>query len=239
MPLAIRLEDVGFAYSGGPRVLHGVDLAVEQGEFVAIAGPNGGGKTTLLRIVLGLERPQTGSAWLFGEPAARSTRRSSIGYLAQRARLGIESPVTVEEVVSAGRAPRHGIVGRLGRHDRVLVDQAINRVGLGPLTRAPVATLSGGQQQRAFIAKALAGEPRLLVLDEPTAGVDVDAQESLAALLDELHRELGATVLLVSHEFGAVERFVERLVLVRGTIVFDGDPSALPATWHDPSHVHP
>ena len=76
------------------------------------------------------------------------------------------------------------------------------------------------------------------MLDEPTAGVDVDAQESLAALLDELHRELGATVLLVSHEFGAVERFVERLVLVRGTIVFDGDPSALPATWHDPSHVH-
>jgi len=238
VPLTIRLENVGFAYPGGTRVLHEVDFAVEQGEFVAIAGPNGGGKTTLLRILLGLERPQTGSARLFGEPADSSTRRSSIGYLAQRARLGIESPVTVQEVVSAGRAPRHGIVGRLGRHDRVLVDQAIDRVGLGPLTRAPVATLSGGQQQRAFIAKALAGEPQLLVLDEPTAGVDVDAQESLAALLDELHRELGATVLLVSHEFGAVERFVERLVLVRGTIVFDGDPSALPATWHDPSHVH-
>jgi zinc transport system ATP-binding protein len=238
MPLTVQLEDVAFAYPGGPRVLHAVDLAVEQGEFVAIAGPNGGGKTTLLRIVLGLERPQAGSARLFGEPAASSTRRSSIGYLAQRARLGIESPVTVQEVVSAGRAPRHGIVGRLGRHDRVLVDQAIDRVGLGALTRVPVATLSGGQQQRAFIAKALAGEPQLLVLDEPTAGVDVDAQESLAALLDELHRELGATVLLVSHEFGAVERFVERLVLVRGSIVFDGDPSALPATWHDPSHVH-
>jgi zinc transport system ATP-binding protein len=238
MPLAIQLEDVGFAYPGGPRVLHDVDLAVEQGEFVAIAGPNGGGKTTLLRIVLGLERPQAGSARLFGEPAARSTRRSSIGYLAQRAQLGIESPVTVREVVSAGRAPRHPVVGRLGRNDRVLVDQAIDRVGLGPLARAPVATLSGGQQQRAFIAKALAGQPELLVLDEPTAGVDVDAQESLAALLDELHRELGATVLLVSHEFGAVERFVERLALVRGTIVFDGDPSALPATWHDPSHVH-
>jgi zinc transport system ATP-binding protein len=238
MPLAIRLEDVGFAYPGGPRVLHDVDLEVDQGEFVAIAGPNGGGKTTLLRIVLGLERPQTGSARLFGEPAVRSTHRSSIGYLAQRAQLGIESPVTVREVVAAGRAPRHPVVGRLGRNDRVLVDQAIDRVGLGPLARAPVATLSGGQQQRAFIAKALAGQPELLVLDEPTAGVDVDAQESLAALLDELHRELGATVLLVSHEFGAVERFVERLVLVRGTIVFDGDPSALPATWHDPSHVH-
>jgi zinc transport system ATP-binding protein len=238
MPLAVELERVGFAYPGGPPVLQEVNLRIEQGEFVAVAGPNGSGKTTLLRVMLGLERPQKGSARLFGEPAARSTRRSSIGYLAQRAQLGIESPVTVREVVSAGRAPRHGLVGRLGPRDRALVDQAIDRVGLARLAGAPVATLSGGQQQRAFIAKALAGQPELLVLDEPTAGVDVDAQESLAALLDELHRELSATVLLVSHEFGAVERFVERLVLVRRTIVFDGDPSALPATWHDPSHVH-
>jgi zinc transport system ATP-binding protein len=238
VPLAVELEGVGFAYQGGPPVLHEIDLAIEQGEFVAVAGPNGSGKTTLLRIALGLERPQTGSARLFGEPATRSTRRPSIGYLAQRARLGIESPVTVREVVSAGRAHRHGLIGHLGREDRALVDQAIDRVGLVHVAGAPIATLSGGQQQRAFIAKALAGQPELLVLDEPTAGVDVDAQESLAALLDELHRELRATVLLVSHEFGAVERYVERLVLVRGTIVFDGDPSALPSTWHDPSHVH-
>ncbi len=239
MPLTLELEDVDFAYPGGPPVLRDVDLAVAQGEFVAIAGPNGGGKTTLLRIVLGLERPHRGSAHLFGEPAVQCSRRSRIGYLAQRAQLGIESPVTVREVVSAGRAARNGLAGRLGKHDRALVDAAIERVGLGPLAGRPIASLSGGQQQRTFIAKALAGEPELLVLDEPTAGVDVDAQESLAALLDQLHRELGVTVLLVSHEFGAVERFVERLVLVRGTVVFDGDPSALPATWHDPSHVHP
>jgi zinc transport system ATP-binding protein len=239
MPLTIALEDVAFAYPGGPRVLHDVDLAVEQGEFVAIAGPNGGGKTTLLRIALGLERPLTGSAELFGEAATRSSQRRRIGYLAQRAQLGIESPVTVREVVSAGRVPRIGPVGRFGKDDRLRVAAAIDRVGLGGLAGRPVATMSGGQQQRALIAKALAAEPSLLVLDEPTAGVDVDAQEALAALLDELHRELGATVLLVSHEFGAVERYVERLVLVRGTIVFDGDPAALPATWHDPSHVHP
>jgi zinc transport system ATP-binding protein len=238
MPLILELDGVGFAYAAGPPVLRSVDLAVEPGEFVAIAGPNGGGKTTLLRIALGLERPQTGSARLFGEPAVRSSRRSRIGYLAQRAQLGIESPVTVRELVSAGRAPRHGLVGRLGRRDRALVQAAMERVGLDELASRPIATLSGGQQQRALIAKALAGEPELLVLDEPTAGVDVDAQESLAALLDELHRELGATVLLVSHEFGAVERYVERLVLVRGAIAFDGVPSALPATWHDPSHVH-
>jgi zinc transport system ATP-binding protein len=238
MPLMIDLEGVSFAYQGGPPVLREVDLAIERGEFVAIAGPNGGGKTTLLRIALGLEQPSTGTAKLFGETAARSTRRAGIGYLAQRAQLGIESPVTVQEVVAAGRVPRLGVVGRFGRSDRAKVAAAIERVGLGGLEQRPIATLSGGQQQRALIAKALAGEPRLLVLDEPTAGVDVDAQEALAALLDELHRELGATVLLVSHEFGAVERYVERLVLVRGTVVFDGPPAALPATWHDPSHVH-
>jgi zinc transport system ATP-binding protein len=238
MSLAVELEHVTFAYPGGPPVLRDVNLAVDRGAFVAIAGPNGGGKTTLLRIALGIERPTSGTARLFGEPAARFGRRAGIAYLAQRAQLGIESPVTVQEVVEAGRVARRGLLGRFGAADRTRVADAIERVGLAERVRAPLATLSGGQQQRAFIAKALAGDPELLVLDEPTAGVDVDAQESLAALLEELHRDLDVTVLFVSHEFGAVERFVERLVLVRGTVVFDGDPSALPSTWHDPSHVH-
>jgi zinc transport system ATP-binding protein len=98
--------------------------------------------------------------------------------------------------------------------------------------------LSGGQQQRAFIAKALAADPDLLVLDEPTTGVDAESQESLGALLEQLHSELDVTILYVSHEFGAVERFVERIVLVRGEIVFDGPPADLPDVWHDPSHAH-
>jgi zinc transport system ATP-binding protein len=238
MPV-VELQDVDFAYPGGPPVLRHVTLRVEPGEFLAVAGPNGGGKTTLLRIVLGLERPQAGAARLFGEPASSLRGRSRIGYLAQRAQLGIDSPVTVREVVAAGRVPRRGLVGPLRSEDRVQVARAIERVGLADRASAPLSTLSGGLQQRAFIAKALAGEPELLVLDEPTAGVDVDAQEALAALLEELHRDLRVTILFVSHEFGAVERFVERLVLVRGGIVFDGDPAALPSHWHDPSHVHP
>ncbi len=121
---------------------------------------------------------------------------------------------------------------------RQAVAEAIARVGLANVADRPLSRLSGGQQQRAFIAKALAGEPSLLVLDEPTAGADVEAQESLALLLEQLHRELGVTILYVSHEFGAVERFVERLVLVRGGIVFDGKPGDLPDVWHDPSHSH-
>ncbi|HEU0304624.1 MAG TPA: metal ABC transporter ATP-binding protein [Gaiellaceae bacterium] len=239
MPLAAELSGVTFAYPGGPPVLHDVSLAVEQGEFVAVAGPNGGGKTTLLRVLLGLEQPQRGSARLFGEPASRFRQRFRVGYLAQRAELGIESPVTVREVVAAGRVARHGPFGGLRDRDRALVESSIERVGLAERASSPVARLSGGQRQRALMAKALAGEPDLLVLDEPTAGVDVDAQESLAAFLAELHAELDTSILYVSHEFGAVEHFVERLVLVRGGIVFDGPPSALPGQWHDPSHVHP
>jgi zinc transport system ATP-binding protein len=238
VPLAVALEGVSFGYRPGQRVLEGVDLTLGEGEFVAVAGPNGGGKTTLVRILLGLERPSEGRALLYGEPAHRFSRRRTLGYLAQRSVLGGDAPATVREVVSAGRLAAGGLIGPLRRRDRELTAEAIARVGLEEHADSPVRTLSGGMQQRAFIAKALAGEPSLLVLDEPTTGVDVESQDSLAALLDGLHSDLGVTIVYVSHEFGAVERFVQRLVLVRRSIVFDGAPRALPGVWHDPSHVH-
>jgi zinc transport system ATP-binding protein len=234
----VELRGVAYAYDGGPAVLRDVDLAVEEAEFVAVAGPNGGGKTTLLRILLGLARPTAGTALLFGEPAHRFSRRASLGYLAQRSRLGTDAPATVREVVGAGRLAAGGLLGPLRARERAIVAQAIADVGLEAQADAPLARLSGGQQQRAFIAKALAGEPSLLVLDEPTAGVDPGAQEALARLLERLHRERRVTVVYVSHEFGAVEGVVKRLVLVRGGIVFDGPPSELPGAWHDPSHAH-
>lgn len=238
MPLAVELRDVAFGYRPGQRVLEAVDLAIGEGEFVAVAGPNGGGKTTLVRLVLGLERPSSGSARLYGEPAHRFSGRRRLGYVAQRAQAGGDAPATVREVVSAGRLAAGGMLGRLAKNDRGLVAEAIARVGLAASADAPLRTLSGGMQQRAFIAKALAAEPTLLVLDEPTTGVDAESQESLAELLAELHDELGATIVYVSHEFGAVESHVERLVLVRRTIVFDGRPHDLPGVWHDPAHVH-
>ena len=234
---AVELEDVSFAYRGGPPALEGVSLSVEPGAFVGIAGPNGGGKTTLLRLVLGLERPVAGVVRRFGlSAAARGGPR--VGYLSQRAQLISGTPVTVRELVEAGRLAVRGPFGPLRPVDRVAVATAIERVGLSDRAGSPLRTLSGGLQQRAFIAKALATEPALLALDEPTTGVDVGSQESLALLLAELRSELGVTVLYVSHEFGAVEHVVSRLLLVRGRIAFDGHPSELPALWHDPSHVH-
>jgi zinc transport system ATP-binding protein len=229
MPVAVRLDGVSFAYGNGPLVLRDVSLEIDRGEFVAVAGPNGGGKTTLMRLILGLEQPDTGRI------ERHATR---LAYLPQRAEAGVDAPLTVRELVSAGRAPRTRLIGPLGRSDRESVREAIERVGLLPQADRSLSALSGGQQQRAFIAKALAADPDLLVLDEPTTGVDVESQESLGALLERLHRELDVTILYVSHEFGAVERFVERLVLVRGGIVFDGPPRELPDLWHDPSHAH-
>jgi zinc transport system ATP-binding protein len=229
MPVAVRLDGVSFAYGNGPLVLRDVSLEIDRGEFVAVAGPNGWGKTTLMRLILGLEQPDTGRI------ERHATR---LAYLPQRAEAGVDAPLTVRELVSAGRAPRTRLIGPLGRSDRESVREAIDRVGLLPQADRSLSALSGGQQQRAFIAKALAADPDLLVLDEPTTGVDVESQESLGALLERLHRELDVTILYVSHEFGAVERFVERLVLVRGGIVFDGPPRDLPDLWHDPSHAH-
>jgi zinc transport system ATP-binding protein len=229
MSVALRLQHVSFAYGHGPSVLRDVDLEVERGEFVAIAGPNGGGKTTLVRLIVGLQQPTAGTIELLSR---------KVGYLPQRAQPGLDAPVTVRELVSSGRASRARLLGPLTTADRTVVREANERVGLTPQADGRLSTLSGGQQQRAFIAKALAAEPELLVLDEPTTGVDVEAQETIAALLGRLREALGVSILYVSHEFGAVEQFVERIVLVRGGIVFDGPPSALPGVWHDPSHVH-
>jgi zinc transport system ATP-binding protein len=238
MQLAVQLDELAFRYERGDLVLNNVDLAVAPGEFVAIAGPNGGGKTTLLRLALGLERPSAGRALLFGEDATSFSRRHLLGYLPQRAQLGAEAPATVREVVSAGRVAASRLLGPMRPRDRAYVEEAIARVGLSDRADAPIRTLSGGMQQRAFIAKALAGQPSLLALDEPTTGVDAESQDALGELLAHLHTELGVTILYVSHEFGAVERHVERLVLVRGSIIFDGPPHELAGMWHDPSHTH-
>ncbi len=233
----VELDGVSFSYRAGVRVLEDVSLSVEPGEFVAIAGPNGGGKTTLLRLVLGLERPTAGTVRVFGA-AGRAPHGARIGYLPQRARLIGEAPVTVREVVSTGRLAPAGIWGPLRRADRDAVERAIETVGLAERADSALRTLSGGMQQRALIAKALASEPTLLALDEPTTGVDAESQESLGALLGELRSQLGVTILYVSHEFGAVENVVDRIVLVRGGVVYDGPPSGLPGVWHDPSHTH-
>jgi zinc transport system ATP-binding protein len=233
----LSAEGVTFGY-GREVVLRDVAVTVARGEFVALVGPNGSGKSTLLQLLLGRLRPWEGSVHLFGAPPERLTEHGRLGYVPQRPSLSSEVPATVEELVASGRLADGRWWRPFSRADRDAVLHALESVGLDDLARRPLNELSGGQQQRAFIARAFASEPSLLVLDEPTTGVDVEAQSALAELLARLHRELGVTILYVSHEFGAIEDAVERLVLVRERIVFDGPPSALPGVWHDPSHVH-
>jgi zinc transport system ATP-binding protein len=230
MQLAVSLRDLSFSYPGGPPVLRDVDLDVPVGQFVGIAGPNGGGKTTLVRLALGLERPTAGEALLFGQPANRFEDRVRLGYLAQRALLGIEAPVTVRELVSAGRVPRRGLVRPFGAADRAAVHGAIERVGLHERANTPIHRLSGGQRQRAHIAKALAGEPDLLVLDEPIAGVDAESQRRFRDSITHLIEEHGAGVLLVSHELSAVASDLDRVVVLKRRVVFDGPPAELAAS---------
>jgi zinc transport system ATP-binding protein len=222
----IEAGGISFAY-GRQEVLDDVSLSVSAGEFVALVGPNGSGKSTLLRIVLGSLEASAGSVTLLGSPPARLHERGRLGYVPQRPSLSPDVPATVEELVSAGRLSRRGWWRPFTRDDRLAVKHAIESVGLGELTGRPLAELSGGQQQRAFIARAFASEPELLVLDEPIAGIDAESQRRFRDSLVHLIREHGAGVLLVSHELSAVSTDIDRIVVLKRRIVFDGPPADL------------
>jgi zinc transport system ATP-binding protein len=217
---------ISFAY-GRNAVLRNVDLSIRPGEFAALVGPNGSGKTTLLRILLGLMEPDAGSVRLFGRPPDRVIDRWRLGYVPQRPILASEVPATVEEVVAAGRLSRGRWWRPLTQADRQEVGHAIESVGLGELARRPINELSGGQQQRAFIARAFASQPDLLVLDEPIAGIDAESQRRFRDSIVHLVAEHGAGVLLVSHELSAVAHDLDRVIVLKESVQFDGTPSAL------------
>jgi zinc transport system ATP-binding protein len=222
----LEARGVSFSYGTEP-VLEGVNLSLRAGEFVALVGPNGSGKSTLLRVLLGLLRPNGGTARLFGGDPRRLRERWRIGYVSQRPSVQQDLPATVREVVSTGRLARTGWWRWPGRADRVAIDHALQSVGLSGLLRRRLGELSGGQQQRAFIARAFASEPDLLVLDEPVAGVDAESQRLFRESLVHLVREHGAAVLLVSHELGAVAPDLDRVVVLKRKVVFDGTPEVL------------
>ena len=220
---------MSFAY-GDEKVVDDVSFSLAPGEFVALAGPNGSGKSTLLRLLLGLLRPDTGVVHLFGVDPHALSERARLGYVPQRRVLAPDLPVTVREIVATGRLARRGWWRRARANDRAAVDHAIESVGLAELARRPVLELSGGQQQRVLIARALASEPELLVLDEPIAGVDADSQRLFRDSLVHLVAEHGAAVLLVSHELGAVADDLDRVIVMKRSVKFDGPPAELTAS---------
>ncbi len=224
---------------GGRPVLRGIDVEVQEGEVLAVLGANGSGKSTLVRMMMGLVPTCRGEVALFGTPldGFRDWRR--VGFVPQRIGAGSGVPASVREVVASGRLSRRRPFLPPSRVDREAVETAIAAVGLTDKARDGVSTLSGGQQQRVLIARALAGVPDLLVLDEPTAGVDVQSQQAFADALAGIVAR-GATIVLVAHELGPLGPLVDRTVVMRdGRVAYDGPRlDAFTDVVHDHGHHH-
>lgn len=226
---------------GGRPILRGIDLRVESGEFVALMGANGSGKSTLVRALTGLLPLSAGSLTLFGVPFREFHSWERIGFAPQRIGAASGVPASVWEVVASGRLTRRRLLRPLSRADKAAIDDALEVVGLSDRARDGISHLSGGQQQRVLIARALAGEPELFFLDEPTAGVDLPNQQALTDALRALATR-GATIVLVAHELGPMAALVERAVVMRdGRIAYDGAPLAdheVHDPWFGEAHTH-
>ncbi len=221
---AVKLENIWVNYNGA-TVLEDVNLEIESGRYVGILGPNGAGKSTLLKVVLGLIRPTRGKVRVFGElPERLRFRGDVVGYLPQQPLGNPRFPVTVLDVVLMGRYGRIGLFKRPGREDLELARRRLEEMGILHLTDRLIGDLSGGEQQRVFIARALGVEPRLLVLDEPTVSLDACVQDDIFELVHTLKEKLDLTVLIVSHDIGAVARHVDDVICINRRIYVHQPP---------------
>jgi zinc transport system ATP-binding protein len=220
----IALEEV-FVALGGRIVLEDITFQVFPGEFLAVLGPNGSGKTTLLRTILGQVPIVSGNIRVFGKsPDLLSTDRTRIAYVPQIEAVDRNFPIHVGELVLMGRYARLGLLKRPAKADRDVAHEAMSRVGIEHLADRAFSELSGGERQRAFLARALAGEPEVLLLDEPTAGVDLAATEDFYRELHQLQGDLGLTLVMVSHDVGVVSKHVHQIACLNRVLVAHGRP---------------
>ena len=226
----INIEKAVVAYRED-IALRGVSLEVEVGEFVGIIGPNGAGKTTLLTIVNGMGRLLSGRVRVLGHYLTAGNGhalRKKVGYVAQAQNIDPRMPMNVREVVMIGRYGLLGLLGRPGRHDWQVVDEMLNLVGMSHLARRPIGHLSGGEQQRVAIARCLAQEPELFLLDEPTASLDWKAQTDILELVKRIHQSRHLTTLFVTHDLGCLPVACDRVVLMKtGLICGEGSPGKM------------
>ncbi|HYG77094.1 MAG TPA: metal ABC transporter ATP-binding protein [Planctomycetota bacterium] len=223
----IELRGVKYAYGDGPNVLDGVDFKVRDGEFLGVIGPNGGGKTTLLKLILGLMRPLEGTVSVLGKAAADLGHdRRLLGYVPQDVIVRKQFPATVLDVCLMGTYASLGLLRWPGATERANAKQALHDVGLEGLEERLAGNLSGGQQQRLSIARALVAQPRLLLLDEPTSGLDTGGQAQLFTLLEKLRKQYHLTVVMVSHDVTALAHYADELACLNRTL-----------HWHDRSEL--
>jgi zinc transport system ATP-binding protein len=220
----ISLESVCFSYTKD-EVIKDVSLDIHKGDYVGIVGPNGGGKTTLLKLMLGLLKPNDGKVSLFKTDINSFKNWPLIGYVPQKNKVETNFPVTVEEVVAMGRYGKRGLFHFPTKADKTKTHQALNQVDMLEYKDRQISDLSGGQQQRVFIARALASEPEIIFLDEPTVGVDVKTQKQFYQLLRKLNKELQLTLVLVSHELDVVAHEATELVYINRTLEYYGEPN--------------
>lgn len=214
MTPAIEVKDVSFSYEEMP-ILEKISFTINPNEFVAIIGPNGGGKTTLLRLLMGFLQPTFGTISLFGHSPRQQERL--IAYVPQTLRFDRQFPISVFELVLSGRLSHLPWYGWYRQHDKKLALAALERVGLADFSHAPFGTLSGGQTQRALIARALASDPKLLLLDEPTANVDSQAEHDIYELLATLRHQM--TIVMVTHDLTAAIERVDRVLCIHRNVV--------------------
>jgi zinc transport system ATP-binding protein len=214
MDTVIELENVWFSYNGSP-VLEDVNIVVHEKDFLSIVGPNAGGKTTILKLILGLIKPSKGVVRVFGNSPVKA--RARIGYMPQHTSLDPMFPVSVLDVVLMGRLGRSMYFGLYRKEDKEAAKEALKRVELYDVRDRPFAELSGGQSQRVLIARALVSGPDLLLLDEPTANVDIAVGTEFYDLLDQLNKNM--TIVLVTHDLGFVSRYVKNVACVNRRVV--------------------
>ncbi len=224
---AVALRNVSFAYQPGQAVLEHIAFTVPRGVRLGILGPNGGGKSTLLKIILGLLTPSQGTVEILGKSPRHATRSRLVGYLPQRLDAEWRAPLSVRQVVAMHASLAVRPWRSLPHESRERVDHMIELVGMNDFAHRPIGELSGGQQQRVFIARALASEPQLLLLDEPTVGIDQKGQEQFARLLRTIHSELGITILIVSHDLRAIAAGCDQIAVLSRTLHYHDAPEGL------------
>jgi zinc transport system ATP-binding protein len=220
----IEVRNVSFRY-GTTVILDAITCDIHAGDYLGLIGPNGGGKTTLIKIILGLLQPFQGDVLLFGIPVRHFHEWSRVGYVSQKAsHIDPLFPATVHEVVAMGRYGVKGLFRTLTHSDTILIDEALQKVGMEEHSSRRIGDLSPGQQQRVFIARALAAQPQIIILDEPTVGIDSTAQEQFYTLLEKLNRDFGITLILASHDIDAVAREATELACINQSLVYHGIP---------------
>ncbi|HBH71582.1 MAG: ABC transporter ATP-binding protein [Parcubacteria group bacterium GW2011_GWC1_42_11] len=223
----IELNNVSFSYDH-TSVLENLSFTVRKGEYLGIIGPNGGGKTTLIKIILGLLQPTSGTISLFGKDRHDFKEKYRIGYVPQRITQAEKSfPATVFEVVRTGRIARLGFFERFTKDDTDAVERAMEISGIARYRDTLIGNLSGGERQRVFIARALASEPDVLILDEPTVGVDIGAQKTFYDFLSSLNKEHNITIIFISHDIDAVSHETKTVLCLNHNLVCHGLPQDL------------